>query len=290
MPELPEVETTVRDLSEKIIGRKIVDVFCDSPNLIKKPSSFASFKKEITGKKILDIQRRGKYILFFLSHNKVLIAHQKLTGHFLYGKWKKEKGQWIPLLEGALNDPMNKFIHLVFVLDNGWMLALSDLRKFARIELIDKEEFKNHKELNSLGPDALDPKLTPKKFVEIVASKKRPIKQVLMDQTLIAGIGNIYSDEALFDAGIHPLRKANELSNEELKKLFNSIKKVLKRGLETGGESISDYRHIDGTKGNFDKYRKVYRREGEKCKRCGALIQRKKLGQRSTYFCPNCQK
>jgi len=168
-------------------------------------------------------------------------------------------------------------------------LALSDLRKFAKVEILTKEELE--KEMEKLGPEPLDKDFTFEKFKErILKKKKGKIKQVLMDQEVIAGIGNIYSDEILWKAKIHPFKRVGKLSEEELKKIYKAMREILPKAIEVGGESISDYRRPSGEKGGFDILRKVYRREGEKCFRCGAKIKRVKLGQRSAHFCPVCQK
>ena len=265
-----------------------MDVWTDTPKLIKKPSSFSIFRKEIKRKEIRDISRKGKNIIFHLSGNKILLVHQKLTGHLLVGRWKKEDSHWLAP-PGPLLDKMNKFIHLLFFLDNEEQLALSDLRKFAKVELWEKDDFLSSDEFRDIGLDPLSPSFSFSKFKEVIR-KNREIKRLLMDQKLLAGIGNIYSSEILFDAMIHPLRKGVSLSEVELKRLYRSIKKMLRKGLELGGASISDYRRIDGSRGKFDEYRKVYRREGEPCPRCGTPIKRIVIGGRSAYFCPHCQK
>lgn len=292
MPELPEVETIVRGLKKEVLGRTFIDVWSDFPKIIKKPGDFEEFKKEIKGKTIINVRRRAKNILIDLSRNKVLLIHQKLTGHLLYGKWRHKKEKWDSLIRGPLSqDSMNTFLHLIFFLDNGRQLALSDVRKFAKAELWEKTELEKSKEYQNLGPEPLDKHFTFEKFRDILLKKKRgKIKQVLMDQRIIAGIGNIYSDEALWLSRIHPLRDIQNLKDKEIKLLYSSIKKVLKKGIELGGESISDFRKLDGSRGNFDAWRKIYRREGEKCSRCGTIIKRIKLGGRSAHFCPQCQK
>jgi formamidopyrimidine-DNA glycosylase len=303
MPELPEVETTVRDLKKTVLGRIFFDVWTDAKKMIKRPKRFEDFKKELIGKEILDVKRRGKNILFFLSSEKILLVHQKLTGHLLFGKWKKVKKEWISEIEGPLKgDPMNKFLHLIFFFKDGWQLALSDLRKFAKVEILTKEELE--KEMEKLGPEPLDKDFTFEKFKERILKKtttrpppsrqrrapKGKIKQVLMDQGVIAGIGNIYSDEILWKAKIHPFKKVEKLNEEELKRIYKAMREILPKAIEVGGESISDYRRPSGERGGFDPLRKVYRREGEKCVRCGTKIKRVKLGQRSAHFCPVCQK
>jgi len=289
MPELPEVETTVRELKKKVLGRTFLDVWTDFPKMIKRPKDFEQFKKEIKGKEIKDVKRRGKNILFELSRNKTLLVHQKLTGHFLLGKWQKVDNKWTPP-PGPLLEKVNTYIHLLFTLGNGQMLALSDLRKFAKAELWESDKLKESEVLKSLGPEPLEKSFTFKKFKEVLSNKKGEIKQVLMDQTVIAGIGNIYSDEILFEAKVHPFKDASELSETELKKIYRAIKKILPLAVKLQGESISDYRALSGKRGFFDKARKVYRREGEKCSRCGTKIKRAKIGGRSAHFCPKCQK
>lgn len=290
MPELPEVETIVRDLNKKVLGRAFIDVWTDSKKIVKKPQNFEEFKKEIKRRKIEKVKRRGKNILLELSGGKALLVHQKLTGHLLLGNWEKEGEVWKPQATGPLEDPMNRFLHLIFWLDDGKQLALSDLRKFAKVELWDSQKLVKSKELKSLGPEPLEKSFTFQKFQEVLKQKKRKIKQILMDQTAIAGIGNIYSDEILFTAKIHPFKEVSKLNKLELKRIYQAIKKILKKAIELRGESISDFRDLEGKKGYFDKIRKAYRREGEKCPRCGTQIKRIKLGGRSAHFCPKCQK
>ncbi len=293
MPELPEVETTINMLkksSPRILGAVFLEVWTDSPLLIKKPKNLLQFKKEIKGKKIKRIWRRGKNIIFDLSENKFLLIHQKLTGHLLFGEWRRQDDKWQALVKGSLiDDPMNRFLHLIFYLDNGKQLALSDLRKFAKLEVLSQEELKE--ELDSLGPEPLDKTFTFEKFKESVLKKKnKAIKQVLMDQGVIAGIGNIYSDEILFEARINPFRKISELKEKELREVYSAIKKILSLGIKLQGASVSDYRLPSGDKGGFDRVIKVYRKEGQRCPRCGAIIKRQKIGGRSAHFCPKCQK
>jgi len=289
MPELPEVETTVRNLNKKVLGRTFVDVWTDFKNIIKKPESFEEFKNQIRGRKIRRVWRRGKNILLDLSGDKTLLIHQKLTGHLLYGTWGIENGIWKPSEKGPLEEKVNTYIHLLFNLDNGKTLALSDLRKFAKAELLSKEEL--GKELSILGPELLEKNFTFEKFKETILKKKGKIKQVLMDQTVIAGIGNIYSDEILWEAKIHPFKEIKKLSDEEIKKIYEAIKKILNRAIKLKGDSMSDYRLITGEKGGYQKFQKVYRQEGNPCKRLdGGIIKRVKIGGRSAHFCPICQK
>jgi len=288
MPELPEVQTTVNYLKLRVLKRTFIDVWSDWERIIKKPNSFEQFKDKMKNKKIIKIRRRAKNIIFDLSGGYSLLVHQKMTGHLLLGKWEKINDKWVAERQGLLNDPYNRFIHLVFFLDNKKMLALSDVRKFAKIELWYKEELE--KELKKLGPEPLDKNFTFEQFQKVFKNKKGKIKQVIMNQNIIAGIGNIYSSEALWRAKIYPEKSVANLSKKELKSLYEAIKKVLEISIKLGGESFSDYRKPDGSKGNFDTERKIYKREGQKCSRCKTIIKRMKIGQRSAFFCPHCQK
>jgi len=296
MPELPEVETTIKGLQKKVLNRAFVDVWTDWKKTIKKPKSFEEFRKEIKNKKIKRIWRRAKNVIFDLSGGPALnrtegyslLVHQKMTGHLLVGKWELKNDKWKPVEKGPLEEKINLYIHLMFYLSGGLMMALSDMRIFAKVELWKTDELK--KELEKLGPEPLEKNFTFGKFRKVLRGKKGKVKQVLMDQNVIAGIGNIYSSEALWHAKTHPEKNVADLNDKELKSLYNAIKKVLELGAESGGESFSDYRKPDGTKGDFDKERKVYRREGQKCSRCGGKIKRLKVGQRSAFYCPACQK
>lgn len=265
MPELPEVETTVRGLQKVLIDRTFVDVWTDV-------QKFADLKKEIKGKKIKKIWRRGKNIIFDLFDDYSLLVHQKMTGHFLYDKWNEK-------------DKYNSYIHLKFFLDNGKILAFSDLRKFAKVKLQKNKDLV--KELGLLGPEPLE--INFKEFRKLFEKKRGKIKKILMDQSIIVGIGNIYADEILWETKIHPFKDVSKLTEEEFKNIYTEIKKILKKALKMGGTSTSDYRNIRGEKGTFEKAIKAYRREGEQCYRCKTKIQRKKIGARSTCFCPHCQ-
>lgn len=296
MPELPEVQTTVNGLRKKVLNRAFVDVWTDWVKTVKKPDcagrpgSFNEFKKQLKNKKIKKIWRRAKNIIFDLSDSYSLLIHQKMTGHLLVGKWKMEDKNWTPEKAGPLNDPYNRFLHIIFFLDNGQMLALSDARKFAKVELWKTDDLLSSKEFKTLGPEPLEESFTFKKFEKLFAGKKGKVKQVIMDPYFIAGIGNIYSSEALWLAKIHPEKNVAKLSSKELKSLYLAIKKVLQLGVKLGGESFSDYRKPDGSKGDFDTERKAYKRRGQKCHRCAAKIRRIKVAQRSAFYCPTCQK
>ncbi len=277
MPELPEVQTIVKGLNEKVLQRTFLNVWTDTAKIIKK-IAFEDFQKKLKGKRIEKIYRRGKNIVFNLSEGFSLLVHLKMTGHFLYDDWDR-------------NDSMNSFVHVKFFLDNDKVLAFTDLRKFAKIELWETEALEKSKELQGLGPEPLSRDFTLKVFLNILKKKKKgKIKQILMDQEIIAGIGNIYSDEILWFAKINPFKDVSLISDKEAEDIFNAIKNVLAEALEARGSSISDYRDIEGKKGKYGDLRRVYRREGEECLRCGSRIERKMIGQRSAHFCPSCQK
>ncbi len=255
MPELPEVQTVVNGLNKKITGRKITGVWFDFPKNIKKPKP-ADFEKQIKGLKIEKISRRGKNILIYLSQNYLLLIHQKMTGHLLYGKWRIKrvssfKFQVLSLLGGAFKEKVNGYIHLIFCLDNGWQLALSDLRKFAKILFGKKEDIEKLPDLLELGPEPMDKNFSFIKFLNLIKPEKRKIKQVLMDQKVIVGIGNIYADEILFEAKIHPFKPADKLKEGEIKKIYLAMKKILKKAIVLRGTSTSDFRDTSGAAGNY---------------------------------------
>ena len=302
MPELPEVQTVVNDLNKKVLGRRITGVWFDWPKMIKDPldqsknkvahKHVAVFEKFLKGEKIVEAKRRAKNILIYLTHGKLLLIHQKMTGHMLIGKWKVEKGKRpVPIEPKAvITDPYNKYVHLILYLDNGKMLALSDLRKFAKVIAGPISQIENLPELKNLGPDALDPKFKYPTFKNIIGGEGRKIHQVLMDQEVIAGIGNIYASEILWTAKVHPFKSAKKLSEKELKAVWQAIHKVLPRALKLRGTSTSDFRDTAGEKGKYGNVLLAYQREGEPCLRCGTNIKRIKLGGRSAHFCPKCQK
>jgi len=283
MPELPEVHTIVTDLKKFIPGLKITDVWTDV-------SAFKKIKRNTMGEKILNVERRGKNILMTLTGDKTLLVHQKMTGHLMYGKWKKKSGKWESILPGPMrDDPENRFIHLLLFLSDNHQVALCDMRKFAKVIVLKKEKIKE--EMEKLGPEPFDKNFDFKKFKELIIRKSGKIKSVLMDQTVIVGIGNIYSDEILWLAGVHPLKKTSDLKEAELKKIYGAIKPVLNKAIKARGSSYIDYRDAQGKKGNYQNMQNAYGIKGEKCKkRDGGIIQKIKVGGRSAHFCPVHQK
>jgi len=304
MPELPEVETTTKGLRKTILSLTIKDVWTDLSTKDKRqkesvanPRFFTIFKKEILNKKVLSVERRAKNILINISGGKTILVHLKMTGHLLYGKYEFKKdnkqSKWIPAENGPLNDPYNRFVHVVFTFSNGKNLAFSDARKFGKITLLNTAVAHDTKHLNNIGPEPLDKNFTLEKLKERLDKKPNgKIKTVLIDQSVIAGIGNIYSDEILWRAGIHPERKVSKIKEEELKKIFKAIKETLAKGIDFGGDSMSDYRNIYGLPGKFQLHHEAYRRTGKKCRKkgCTGIIKRKKINGRSAHFCPVHQK
>ncbi|MEK7067113.1 MAG: bifunctional DNA-formamidopyrimidine glycosylase/DNA-(apurinic or apyrimidinic site) lyase [Patescibacteria group bacterium] len=310
MPELPEVQTVVSQLQKEIPGLVIGGVWSDWPKIlqvvshgnhlkIKKTSKksaakklnalFQAFENDVVGRKIQKIERKAKNILIYLSDNYLLLIHQKMTGHFLIGQWEVVDGKALAKTEGALQEKVNSFIHLIFYLSDGRMLALSDMRKFAKAVIGPQDKISALPEIAKLGPDPLDKSFKSSEFKSLINREKRKIKQVLMDQEIISGIGNIYSDEILWQAGIHPATPANMISDEKIGLMYNIMKKILRLAIKAGGDSMSDFRNIYGEAGKFQNYHQVYRREGEKCSHCLTIIKRIKIGGRSAHFCPKCQ-
>ena len=305
MPELPEVETIVSDLNKIILGLTIRDIWYDWKKQFKLPKDPREFKKIVVGKKIVGVRRRAKNILIDLSGGYLLLVHQKMTGHLLVGKWSIRKAQPSPaargirkrpseykvvsLIKGAFQEKVNNYIHLIFYLSDDSQLALSDLRKFAKVMVGKKEKIEKLPDLADLGPEPLDKNFDIPRFRNLIREKTRAIKRVLMDQNVIAGIGNIYSDEILWKAKIFPLRKADKLSAEELGKIFRAMKTILKKAVRLRGASTSDFRDPAGREGRYTFQRLVYRREGEPCPRCRTAIKRIKMEGRSAHYCPKCQ-
>ncbi len=300
MPELPEVTTTARILNDLLTGQKILSVWTNygSPYFvgkknIKDKKYFEYFKKEIIGKKITGVSRVGKNVLINIAGPKTILVHMKMTGHLLYGDYKKIKNEWTATTPGPLQDKFNAYIRLIFELSNGKYLALSDVRRFAKVTLIEDGKTENFEDTKNLGPDPTKKNFNLEKFKKVLTQKPTgQIKTVLMDQNIISGIGNIYSDEALWLSGIHPETAIKKLNESELKSLLKNIKKVLKQGIDLGGDSTSDYRRPDGSPGKFQLTHNVYQHRGEKCRRkgCPGTIIRKVVGGRGAHFCDTHQK
>ncbi len=301
MPELPEVHTTVEGIKKVAVGKTIKSVWSDfhigtshgERQTIKNKKYFEAFKKKVLGAKIISSERRGKNILVNLNNGFTFIIHMKMTGHVMYGKYEFKNKKWIPVEDGPLQDPYNRFIHFVCTLSDDKHLVLSDTRKFASITIAETKNLQLHESIKTLGWEALDPKLKPEKFIEIIKTRKNmPIKSALLDQSGIAGIGNIYSDEILWKISVHPLSKAASIPNKKLLEMYKFMKEILKFSIKHGGDSKSDYRNIFGEKGGFQNFHKAYGKKNKKCpkKSCQGIIQRIVVKGRSSHFCPVHQK
>jgi formamidopyrimidine-DNA glycosylase len=311
MPELPEVHTTVTGLQRVLPTLSITDIWSDmwsasklAKNTIKDRSYFSYFKKYTLGQKVLQVRRRAKHILIDLENGFTVVIHMKMTGHLMYGTYKLDTtvrapqsvfatwGPWVPALKDSpLLDPYNRHIHVVFTLSNKKHLVFCDSRKFGTI-VVEKTDTLHTERLSHLGPEPLETNFTLGDFEKrIMKSPSRAIKTVLMDQSIIAGIGNIYSDEMLHRAHILPTRTPKSVNMKELQLLFRAMKEVLTKGIEFGGDSTSDYRNIEGTRGAFHANHLVYLRTKEKCltKNCKGIIEKKTIGGRSAHFCRMCQ-
>ncbi len=287
MPELPEVETITNELKQTLKGTVILDAQFSRPKLIK-GISYPTFRKNIAKKKIQKIERRAKYILLTLSGNKTLILHMGMTGRLLLHP-KKEKGE-IVNLKTKKKKP-DRFVRGQFFLDKNRILDFSDLRLFGKVYLLNTPDVAKQNPTKKLGIDPLSKNFTPSLFAQQLKKRKGSVKVVLMDQTFLAGIGNIYSDEILFEARIHPLTKTQNLKPAQTKALYIATKKVLKLGVKYRGTSDSDYFDLYGGIGTFQKHLKVYRKTGKPCPRpCKGKIERIKINGRSTHFCPSCQR
>ena len=270
MPELPEVETIVRGLREPLIGCGFTGVRVGWENLVARPS-VKEFEQGLVGQRILGLKRRGKYLVFALSDGGSLIIHLRMTGR---------------LLLKSSTDELDKHDHLIFELDDGRELRFNNVRKLGRVYLVDDED----EIVGRLGPEPLDDDFAPADFIALLSARRGKIKPLLLNQRFIAGIGNIYADEALFAAHIHPERRADTLIAGEIERLYQAIRQVLRQGIENRGTTLTAYRDAEGKEGSNQEYLQVFRRAGQPCPRCGTPIERGVVGGRGTYFCSKCQK
>ncbi|KND48512.1 MAG: formamidopyrimidine-DNA glycosylase [Parcubacteria bacterium C7867-005] len=283
MPELPEVQTTVDGLNKTVKGRIIKDVtttyksaYHKNKDSIKDPKFFRYFQEKVVGQKILSADRRAKNILIHLSNGFTILTHMKMTGFYFYDA-----------------PPDAKFIRLNFILDNGKSLAFSDMRKFAKVTVVESKDIHSSTHLVHLGREPLDKSFTYKIFKGALLKRPgAPVKTVLMDQTLISGIGNIYSDEILWRANVHPLSKTKLIPDKNLKLAFIATKETLKKGIDFGGDSMSDYKNIHGLPGKFQDHHRAYKQNKKRCQKrnCKGTIERMVVGTRSAHFCPRHQK
>lgn len=301
MPELPEVEMTVRGLDEAISGARVSGFWTDfhsdraaGKDDIKNPSHYARLRKIARGKKILRVERRAKNVLIRLDGNLTILVHMKMTGHFLVGRFTHDRAtnRWSAAEPGPMrDDPYNRHVRFLIELEDGRSVALSDMRRFAKVALVEGDPHASD-HLKDLGPEPLDDAFTFAVFKErLLRRGGKAVKTALMDQASFVGVGNIYSDEALWRAGIHPEDRASNVSDQKLRALWKAVRAVLSGGVYIDDDATAEYRKTDGQKSNFSLPRRAYRQTGKPCQRrgCGGKIARKMVNGRSAHFCATCQ-
>lgn len=279
MPELPEVETIRIGLQKHLVGHKILDIHINLPKI------FIGDIQPIIGAKVVSVRRFGKGLVIGLNNGFSLAAHVKMTGQFIYlsnNMSSKPHPEKVGKLPG-------KFTHIIFNLDKNAVLYYNDIRQFGWIKVVKTDKILELPFFKNLGPEPLKD-LTLEKFIDLTSKSKTPIKLLLMDQTKIGGIGNIYANDALYVSSIHPKRPASSLTTDEQSRLFTAIETVLKKGIEVGGASERNYVNVLGETGGYQNFFQIYGKVGKPCPRCKTTIERIALGGRGTFFCPACQK
>lgn len=272
MPEMPEVETVRRTLYDKVVGRRVQQVEIITPRQIYYPD-VDTFRSELEGAQFTEIGRRGKYLLFQLG-SLTLVAHLRMSGH---------------LYVAAPDTPRDKHLHVVFHLDDGQELRYDDQRKFGGFHLLGPHGEGMPPGLATLGPEPLSPDFTAAYLLQQLRRHRTPVKAALLNQSLVAGLGNIYVDESLFCARIHPARLAADLTEGEVRRLHRCIRKVLQEAVERRGTTFSLYYDGEGKAGDMYDHLQVFDRTGEPCPRCGTPIIKVAVAQRGTHICPRCQ-
>lgn len=296
MPELPEVETVRRDLQEYLVGASFTAIqFIDFKNVAPEAAFLARFLK---GAKVTALRRKGKLLIFDLEKagktDKHLLIHLKMTGQLVYqlGAQTKAGGHSLSEVDtksAVGGDLPNKYTHAIFSFDSGGRLYFNDLRKFGYIKLSDTAELEKTLAAN-YGPEPLEKTFTLAWLTSILAKRSAPVKAVILNQKLIAGLGNIYADEALFIAGINPGTKAHKIKLEKIEALHKAIVKVIKLAIKSRGTTFRNYVDGKGNKGSFIKFLAVYQRQKQSCLQCGEAILKVKVAGRGTHYCPSCQK
>lgn len=271
MPELPEVETVRKGLERLVLGKKIKRVDIVYPRMVLTGADILS--EALLGQEICDIKRRGKYLLLYLT-DFVLISHLRMEGKYNY------------FLEQV---PENKHFHAFFTFTDGSHLVYQDVRKFGTMELLGKEQVEEYFRSKKLGPEPTAEDFILEAFQAQLSKSKKPIKAHLLDQTLVVGLGNIYVDEVLFQAGIHPAGISHSLSTKESRALHQAIISVLQLGVEKGGSTIRTYKNVLGMDGTMQDYLQIYGKQGQLCARCQTEIVKFQLSGRGTHICPQCQ-
>ena len=286
MPELPEIEIVIRSLFKKINGAKIVNVKINNKNLRYKITD--ALPKKLINEKILKISRRSKYLIFHFK-NKLLLAHLGMSGKFLIIR-SKDKKMFKTSFYYDL-DILAKHNHIHFILNNGLELIYNDVRRFGFFKLFENIKLKEITYLKKLGPEPFSVLFCIKYVQKFIKNRKKNIKNLLMDQTFVSGLGNIYVNEALFLSKIHPLRQCSNLERKSIKNLIYNIRKVLKIAINQGGSSIRDFKNVYGKSGNFQQFFNVYGQENKNCSRisCKGKIKKISISNRSSFYCNVCQ-
>jgi formamidopyrimidine-DNA glycosylase len=274
LPELPEVETVRKTLQKLVIGKQIEDVTVRLPRIIKRPDDTEAFRRMLAGTTIIGIGRRGKF-LKIVCDPLVLVSHLRMEGKYRLA----EQGE-----------PCEKHTHVIFHFTDGTELRYRDVRQFGTMHLFPYGEEDEQLPLKKLGPEPLTDEFQLSWFQALLAKRKTNIKAVLLNQEYIAGLGNIYVDESLFRAGIHPTRMASSLKEEEVERLYHSIQQTLKEAIELGGSSVRSYLNGEGEMGMFQLRIQVYGRKHEPCPKCGRPIERMVVAGRGTHVCSHCQR
>ncbi len=273
MPEKPEVLTVVKSLKKKIIGKKIINVEVLWDNIIASPS-VDEFKKLLKNQIIEDIDSRGKWIVIHLSKN-VLIIHLRMEGKFFFRK---------------VHENIEKHEHVIFTFDDGIQMRFHDVRKFGKMHLLSKDNYLNEIPLKDMGYEYNDKNLDEEYLYKELRKKSIPIKTSLLDQSIIAGIGNIYDDEILFKSGISPLRKSNKITKKECRKLIDNTNIILNKAIELGGTTIKSFTSSEGVHGLFQNELLVHGKKDGVCPVCHKKLKNIKINGRGTYYCSSCQK
>lgn len=272
MPEIAEVETVRNTLKNMILNKKIVDVNIIYPKIIE--SDIKDFKDILIGRKFIDIDRIGKWLMFDLN-DYYLLSHLRMEGKYFVKK---------------STDDIVKHEHIIISFEDGTDLRYHDTRKFGRMNLVKKSDIDKVEAIKKQGIEANSNKLTKEYLYDKIHKKNIPIKSLLLDQTIISGLGNIYANEVMFDARINPNKLGKDISLKECDLIVKASKKIIDAAIKDGGTTIKSYTSSLGVTGRFQQHLMVHKREGEECKVCGTLIENIKIGGRSTYFCPKCQK
>ena len=277
MPELPEVEVVRRDLEREVVGKRIKAVEVDGMRSVRRHHNRKQFINRLEGKRITGIERRGKYLLARLDDGDVLIIHLGMSGQLLRAKTARET--------------RSKHTHVVITFTQGGQLRFVDPRTFGEMFVTEADALNKVSELNHLGIDPLENAMSWEQFGQLISQRHAKLKPLLMDQKFLAGIGNVYSDEILWGAGLRWDRMSDSLSSQEVRRLYRAMVETLQDAVKYRGSSLADEQYVDlfGKKGGYQEHHQVYARDGQACLRCRRDIVREKFGGRSTFYCPYCQ-